>query len=231
MANRFDPFHQEPFGLAVGLSVQSVCQAAKPKPLEAPLQTHLIPIDRPPSSLIRFSGSFEGDWIQIKGWWRPFQPARSKSLGRCQWRGIRVLNQALIGQLGLTSRVIDSITARERREIERRERLYRDDRPPLAVGGRTVILVDDGLATVILVDDGLATGATMLAAARALRIQRPKKIIVAVAVPVASHEACEEFRRHVDEIVCAETPEPFYAVGSWYEDFSQTSDAEVRASS
>jgi putative phosphoribosyl transferase len=71
----------------------------------------------------------------------------------------------------------------------------------------------------------------MLAAARALRIQRPKKIIVAVAVPVASHEACEEFRRHVDEIVCAETPEPFYAVGSWYEDFSQTSDAEVRASS
>jgi predicted phosphoribosyltransferase len=95
-----------------------------------------------------------------------------------------VLNQALIGQLGLTSRVIDSITARERREIERRERLYRDDRSPLAVGDRTVILVDDGLAT----------GATMLAAARALRIQRPKRIIVAV--PVASREACEEFRRH-----------------------------------
>jgi len=66
----------------------------------------------------------------------------------------------------------------------------------------------------------------MLAAARALRIQRPKRIIVAV--PVASREACDEFRRHVDETVCAETPEPFYSVGSWYEDFSQTSDAEVR---
>jgi putative phosphoribosyl transferase len=138
------------------------------------------------------------------------------AIGAIASGGIRVLNQALIGQLGLTSLVIDSITARERREIERRERLYREDRPPLAVGDHTVMLVDDGLAT----------GATMLAAARALRIQRPKRIIVAV--PVASREACKEFRSHVDEIVCAETPEPFYAVGSWYEDFSQTSDAEVR---
>lgn len=138
------------------------------------------------------------------------------AIGAIASGGIRVLNQALIRELGLTSLVIDSITARQRREIERRERLYREDRPPLAVGDRTVILIDDGLAT----------GATMLAAARALRIQRPKRIIVAV--PVASREACEEFRRHVDETVCAETPEPFYSVGSWFEDFSQTSDAEVR---
>jgi putative phosphoribosyl transferase len=138
------------------------------------------------------------------------------AIGAIASGGIRVLNQTLIRELGLTSLVIDSITARERREIERRERLYREHRPPLAVGDRTVILVDDGLAT----------GATMLAAARALRIQRPKRIIVAV--PVASREVCEEFRRHVDETVCAETPEPFYSVGSWYEDFSQTSDAEVR---
>jgi len=138
------------------------------------------------------------------------------AIGAIAGGGIRVLNQTLIRELGLTSLVIDSITARERREIERRERLYREHRPPLAVGDRTVILVDDGLAT----------GATMLAAARALRIQRPKRIIVAV--PVASREACEEFRRHVDETVCAETPEPFYSVGSWYENFSQTSDAEVR---
>jgi len=138
------------------------------------------------------------------------------AIGAIASGGIRVLNQTLIRELGLTSLVIDSITARERREIERRERLYREDRPSIAVGGRAVILVDDGLAT----------GATMLAAARALRIQRPKRIIVAV--PVASREACDEFRRHVDETVCAETPEPFYSVGSWYEDFSQTSDAEVR---
>jgi len=138
------------------------------------------------------------------------------AIGAIASGGIRVLNQTLIRELGLTSLVIDSITARERREIERRERLYREHRPPLAVGDRTVILVDDGLAT----------GATMLAAARALRIQRPKRIIVAV--PVASREACDEFRRHMDETVCAEMPEPFCSVGSWYEDFSQTSDAEVR---
>ena len=78
----------------------------------------------------------------------------------------------------------------------------------------------------ILVDDGLATGASMLAAARAVRIQKPKWVIVAV--PVASRDACEDFRQHVDVVVCAETPQPFYAVGTWYEDFSQTSDAEVR---
>jgi len=79
---------------------------------------------------------------------------------------------------------------------------------------------------VILVDDGLATGASMLAAARAARAQQPKRVIVAV--PVASRDACEEFRQHVDDVICAETPEPFYSVGTWYEDFSQTSDAEVR---
>lgn len=133
------------------------------------------------------------------------------AIGAIASGGIRVLNQALLQELGLTSDVIDWITARERRE-----RVYREHRPPLGVGGRTVILVDDGLAT----------GATMLAAARALRIQRPKKLIAAV--PVESREACEEFRRQVDQIVCAEMPEPFHAVGFWYEDFSQTSDAEVR---
>jgi len=79
---------------------------------------------------------------------------------------------------------------------------------------------------VILVDDGLATGATMLAAARALRTEQPERIIVGV--PVAAPESCEEFRQHVDEVVCAATPDPFYAVGVWYEDFSQTTDAEVR---
>ncbi|MCU1335606.1 MAG: putative phosphoribosyl transferase [Bryobacterales bacterium] len=138
------------------------------------------------------------------------------ALGAIASGGFRVLNKNLIEQLGLPPSVIDGIAARERQEIERRERLYRGDRPPLPVAGRTVILVDDGLAT----------GATMLAAARAVRAQAPKKIIVAV--PVASREACEELRRQVDEAVCAETPDPFYAVGAWYEDFSQTSDDEVR---
>jgi putative phosphoribosyl transferase len=139
------------------------------------------------------------------------------AMGAIASGGVRVLNHALIEQLGLSSNVIESITRHERQEIERREHLYREGRSALPVEGRTIILVDDGLAT----------GATMLAAARALRTQRPKTMMVAV--PVASHDACEEFRRHVDAIVCAETPEPFYAVGAWYEDFSQTSDAEVRA--
>jgi putative phosphoribosyl transferase len=94
--------------------------------------------------------------------------------------------------------------------------LYRQGRPPVEVRGKTVILIDDGLAT----------GASMRAAAAALRAQAPARIIVAV--PVAAAETCDEFRSEVDEIVCAATPEPFRAVGLWYEDFPQTSDEEVR---
>jgi putative phosphoribosyl transferase len=139
------------------------------------------------------------------------------AIGAIASGGVRVLNQDLIKKLYLSSLLIERITAREQREIECRERLYRQGRPPLPVGGRTVILVDDGLAA----------GDTMLAAARALRTREPERIIVAV--PVAAPETCEEFRQHVDEIVCLATPDPFYSVGVWYEDFSQTSDDEVRA--
>jgi len=129
---------------------------------------------------------------------------------------VRVLNQGVIDQMGIPPAVIDRITSREWQEIERRERLYREGRPALPTKGRTVILVDDGLAT----------GASMLAAVRALRAREPERIIVAV--PVASEDACVEFERHADAIVCAATPEPFYAVGAWYADFSQTTDDEVR---
>jgi putative phosphoribosyl transferase len=138
------------------------------------------------------------------------------AMGAIASGGIRVLNESLIQYLEISPSTIERITAREQDEIERRERAYRDGRPALPITNRTVILVDDGLAT----------GASMLAAARAVRAQKPKRIIVAV--PVASRDACEEFRRHVDDVICAETPEPFYSVGSWYEDFSQTSDSEVR---
>jgi putative phosphoribosyl transferase len=138
------------------------------------------------------------------------------AMGAIAAGGVKVLNQALIAELGIPPALVERVVAREQQEIERRERLYRDDRPPPVVTGRTVILVDDGLAT----------GATMLAAVRALQTMKPKRIIVAV--PVASPQACEEFREYVDATVCVATPEPFYAVGVWYEDFSQTSDDEVR---
>jgi predicted phosphoribosyltransferase len=108
------------------------------------------------------------------------------------------------------------LTAREQREIEHRERRYREGRAPLPIASRAVILVDDGLAT----------GATMLAAVRAVKKRNPSRIVVAV--PVASTQACKDFRRQVDEVICLQTPEPFYAVGVWYQDFSQTPDEKVR---
>jgi putative phosphoribosyl transferase len=138
------------------------------------------------------------------------------AMGAIASGGIRVLKHSLIAQLGLTPDIVEAVTAAERLELARREALYREGRPPIPLHGRTAMLVDDGLAT----------GSTMMAAARALRAQGPKRIVVAV--PVASAEACEDIRARVDEIICAFTPEPFYAVGLWYEDFSQTSDEEVR---
>ena len=112
--------------------------------------------------------------------------------------------------------VIDAIALREQKELERRERRYRDDRPPLDVRGRVVIVVDDGLAT----------GATMRAAIVALRRRQATRVVVAV--PTASRVTCEALRAEADEVVCATTPEPFDAVGQWYHDFSQTTDSEVR---
>ncbi|HXE64586.1 MAG TPA: phosphoribosyltransferase [Bryobacteraceae bacterium] len=138
------------------------------------------------------------------------------ALGAIASGGVRVINEALARHLRISTTTLDQLTSRVQREIERRERLYRQDRAPLPIANRAVILVDDGLAT----------GATMLAAVRAVKQQNPKRIVVAV--PVASAAACREFRRHVDEIVCLNTPEPFYAVGAWFEDFSQTTDDEVR---
>jgi len=137
------------------------------------------------------------------------------AMGAIASGGVRVLNDALVQRLGLPSALIETVALKEQQELMRREALYRQGRPPIPLNGRTAILVDDGLAT----------GATMLAAARALRRQKPRRIVVAV--PVAAPDACDEFQAHVDEVICAFTPQPFYAVGAWYEDFSQTSDAEV----
>ena len=130
--------------------------------------------------------------------------------------GVRVINDQIVRALGIPGYVIDAVAQWEQQELERRERLYRGNRPPPDVRGKTVILVDDGLAT----------GSTMLAAVEALRRLGPARIIVAV--PVASSDTCELLKEKVDDVVCAATPEPFYAVGLWYQDFSQTSDEEVR---
>jgi predicted phosphoribosyltransferase len=138
------------------------------------------------------------------------------AMGAIATGGERVLNDQLVERLGIPDHVIDAVAEREERELARRERLYRGSRPSLDVRGRTVILVDDGLAT----------GATMHAAIAALRKLQPARIIVAV--PTASPETCEEMRAEADEVICAITPEPFHAVGRWYQDFSQTSDEEVR---
>lgn len=139
------------------------------------------------------------------------------AMGAIATGGGRVLNGDVVRGLAIPEAVIDAVTEREARELARRERAYRDDRPAPAVRGRIVILVDDGLAT----------GATMRAAAAALRPEGPAWLVVAV--PVAAPETCDEFRAEVDDVVCVLTPEPFHAVGAWYEDFSEISDAEVRA--
>lgn len=139
------------------------------------------------------------------------------AMGAIATGGVRVINESVTDYLGISPEVIEAVAAREREELERREREYRGGRPALELAGRTVLLVDDGLAT----------GSTMRAAARALRTKWPARIVVAV--PVASRETCEEFRAEVDDIICAATPEPFMGVGRWYEDFAQTTDEEVRS--
>jgi predicted phosphoribosyltransferase len=130
--------------------------------------------------------------------------------------GVRVLNPDVLHMTRLDDRTINSVAEREQKELERRELAYRANRPPLSVRGQRVLLVDDGLAT----------GASMLAAARAVYKLEPAT--VTVAVPVASEDTCRLFHKEVDDIVCAEMPRPFQAVGLWYDDFSQTTDEEVR---
>src|SRR5918992_2020212 len=138
------------------------------------------------------------------------------AMGAIATGGVRVLNDDVVEYLLIPDSVIDSVAADELRELKRRERAYRGSRPEPDVRGKTVILVDDGLAT----------GSTMRAAATALRQQNPARIVVAV--PVSAPETCDEYRMGVDEIICAALPPRFLGVGRWYQDFSQTTDQEVR---
>lgn len=138
------------------------------------------------------------------------------AIGAIASGGIRFLNEDLVRTIGVPEDTIAAIAAREQVELERRERVYRGDRPAAKLAGRAVILVDDGLAT----------GASMHAAVMAARQQGAARIVVAV--PVAPPETCAEFRNVADDVVCVETPEPFRAVGLWYVDFDEVSDQEVR---
>jgi len=138
------------------------------------------------------------------------------AMGAIASGGVQVVNRDVVDNLRISRALIEKVAARERQELERREHLYRDDRPVPELRHKIVILVDDGLAT----------GSTMHAAVAALRQKHPAKVIVAV--PTAAPSTCNEFVTEVDEIVCAETPQPFYAVGAWYDDFTQVTDQQVR---
>ena len=138
------------------------------------------------------------------------------AMGAIATGGVRVLNDEVVKAWRIPDKIVEEVTREETEELERRELLYRGDRPALDVGGHTVILVDDGIAT----------GMTMFAAIAALQQQGPERIIVAV--PVAATETCAELREKVTEVVCLMMPSEFYAISLWYKDFSQTSNEEVR---
>ncbi|PAV13414.1 phosphoribosyl transferase [Methanosarcina spelaei] len=137
------------------------------------------------------------------------------AMGAISSDNIRVLNEDVVRSFQIPERIINMVSENELKELERRERAYRGDRPKPEISGSTVILIDDGLAT----------GATMRAAAAAIKTKNPAKIVVAV--PTGARDTCELFVREVDEVICVATPEPFYGVGAWYGNFSQTTDEEV----
>lgn len=141
---------------------------------------------------------------------------RELAMGAIASGGVRVLNDDVVGWYSVPREVIDAVAHEEQIELDRRERAYRDGRPPIDLRNRTVILVDDGLAT----------GSSMRAAVQAVRTHEPARVVVAV--PVGAPETCRSLSELADEAICARTPQPFSAVGLWYRDFSQTTDDEVR---
>ena len=138
------------------------------------------------------------------------------AMGAIASGGVRVFNGEVVNALRIPDEVIDAVSAQELIELQRREKAYRAGLSPLDVEGKTVIVVDDGIAT----------GSTMLAAVSALRHLNAARIVVAA--PVIAASACRDIQHQADEVIAVMIPEGFYAVGQWYEDFSQTSDEEVR---
>jgi predicted phosphoribosyltransferase len=143
-------------------------------------------------------------------------PGREElAMGAIASGGVRVLNPEVVRAMDIPGEMIHAVAKREQQELDRREQEYRGGQPPLNLSGKVVILIDDGLAT----------GASMRAAVEGVRYHEPAKVIVAV--PTGSPEACQQMEQVADQVVCATTPQPFYGVGTWYEDFRQTSDTEV----
>jgi putative phosphoribosyl transferase len=138
------------------------------------------------------------------------------AMGAIAMHGIRVLNHSLVKKLDVDRATIEQVTASEQQELARRDRLYRGDRPFPNLHGQTIILIDDGIAT----------GATIRAAIQAIQVSHPARIIVAT--PVAPISTCEELKAICDQVVCPMQPEPLYSISNWYDDFSQTTDAEVK---
>ncbi len=138
------------------------------------------------------------------------------AMGALASGNVRVINEEVVQSFGIADRIIEAVAEKEQVELERREHLYRGDSPLPSIEGKTILLVDDGVAT----------GSTMRAAVAALRRQHPAQIIVAV--PVAPPSTCGTLRAEADEVICVATPEPFYAVGQWYKLFDQTTDRQVR---
>lgn len=145
----------------------------------------------------------------------PFEP--ELAMGAIASGGARVLNEDVVRGLGISEDAIEAVARKEQRELDRRVRLYRGVRPPPAVGERVVVVVDDGIAT----------GATMRAAVAAVREQRPARLVVAAPVAAAATTAALRREAGVDEVVCVAEPESFWSVGTWYEEFPQTTDDEI----
>jgi putative phosphoribosyl transferase len=141
---------------------------------------------------------------------------RELAMGAIASGGVRVLNEDVVRWYGISEPAIEHVAREEHEELERRERAYRDDRPPPDLANKIVILIDDGLAT----------GSTMRAAAQAVRAHRPARVVIAV--PVGAGQTCADLSAVADEVICARMPEPFSAVGQWYLNFDQTDDDEVR---
>jgi putative phosphoribosyl transferase len=137
-------------------------------------------------------------------------------MGAIAAAGVRVVNYDVVSWFGISGKTLDQVAARELRELQRRDRAYRGDRPFPQIRNQTILLVDDGIAT----------GSTMRAAISVLRQEKPNQIVVAI--PVAPSTVCEELQAEVEAVVCVKKPEPFYAIGLWYDDFSQTTDEEVQ---